>query len=146
MGEPFRKLLKDFKLGEWMEAADGCQCCEAKYKVRILEVEADGTIGAVEWTITHSPDCPENWEPDESPQTETECDVAGWEFMDEPVTLQGRQYYPLKARANIGPCLECGRLVVGGPLILFIDEGRKGQLDFCFECAKKIGIFDMIGR
>jgi len=70
----------------------------------------------------------------------SEMDFAGWEFMDKTFRFRGREYYPLKSRANVGPCLNCGRLVVGVPLILFIDEGRGGELDFCFECVEKLGI------
>jgi len=71
-------------------------------------------------------------------------DVAGWEYMKEPFKFNGREYYPLKCRANIGLCLECGKLIVGAPLILFIEEGRKGELDFCWSCAKKLGILEMM--
>ena len=51
---------------------------------------------------------------------------------------------PLKARGNIGPCLACSCLVVGVPLILFIDEGRKGEFDFCFKCASGLGLLEEI--
>lgn len=131
------KKLKDFKLNEWFEAADGCNLCGAKYKVRIIRRRKNGNYGTIEWTITHSSDCSMI---DSDEATESSQDIAGWEFMPTPLNFRGKEYYPLKAKANIGPCLECWRLIVDVPLILFIDEGRKGELDFCFECANKLKI------
>lgn len=60
---------------------------------------------------------------------------------DKPTHFMGKQYYPFTARANIGICHACEKLIVGVPLILFLDQGRKGQLDFCHECAKERGIY-----
>jgi hypothetical protein len=130
-----RKLLKDYPQDEWMEAADGCEFCGAKHMVKIAEVDETGktgNFGLVVIKTEHGEDCLEL--PDERE------DIAGWDFMDTPHTLLGKEYYPLSSTANIGPCLECGKLVVGVPLILFIEEGRGGELDFCFECAEKLGI------
>ena len=135
--------MKDYPLGEWMEAADSCDFCRCHYEVRIHEGDESGCFGTVEWRIHHKVDCHEVTEYYQgAPVTEiSSMDFAGWEFMGKPIKFRGREYYPLKARANVGPCLECGRLVIGVPLILFIDQGRGGELDFCFECAEKLGIF-----
>jgi len=136
----FRKLLRDYPLGEWIEAADRCECCGAKYEVRIHEVDESGCFGYVEWRVNHRIDCPEVTEYEDAPVTEiSSMDVAGWEFMDKPFRFRGVEYQPLKSRADVGPCLNCGRLVVGAPLIIFIDEG-KGELDFCFECVRELDI------
>jgi len=153
MSEPFRKLLRDFPRGVWFEAADGCETCGAKYKVSIIDLDKDGVFGTVEWAITHKADCPERFAEDmdefigEGEEfTESDWDSAGWEFMPKPFTFLGKQYYPLKSRANVGPCLECGRLIIGVPLTLFIGKGVKGELDFCWECAEKLGIMEMIRK
>jgi hypothetical protein len=148
LSEPFHKLLKDFPKGEWFEAADGCEVCGAKYMVRVTQLYSS-VFGEIEWAITHKSDCPERFAEDmdvgEGKEfTESDWDNAGWEFMPNPLAFRGKQYYPLKSRANIGPCLSCGRLIIGVPLILFIDKGRKGELDFCSECVKRLGIMEMI--
>jgi hypothetical protein len=145
LNEPFHKLLKDYPLNEWFEAADGCEACGAKYKVRVIQLYSS-VFGEVEWAITHKPDCPERFteDMDEEEVTESDWDNAGWEFMPNSFTFRGKQYYPLKSRANIGPCLSCGRLIIGVPLILFIDKGRKGELDFCWECVKRLGIMEVM--
>jgi hypothetical protein len=144
----FNRLLRDFPLHEWFEAADGCDICGAKYEVMIVSIDKEGVFGFVKWRITHKPDCPDrfNEETGEEEAFQYGDDVAGWEFMPEPFTIQGKQYNPLKSRANIGPCVNCGRLVIGVPLILFIEKGKKGELDFCFECVKRLGIMEMIKR
>jgi hypothetical protein len=137
-----RKQLKDYPQDEWMEAADGCEFCGAKHMVKIAEVDETGNFGTVIIKTEHREDCPELFDdpaPVRDPIEEQE-DYAGWEFVDKPYALLGKEYYPLSSRANIGPCLECGKLVVGVPLILFLDKGRGGELDFCFECAEKLGI------
>jgi hypothetical protein len=142
MSEPFHKLLKDFKLNEWFEAADGCEVCGGKAEVMVTHVDDTGTFGMVEWHIDHKADCPEVYGGDEEDSVAVQAvqDFAGWEFMSEPFTFHGRQYYALKSRANIGPCLNCGKLVIGVPLILFIGEGRRGELDFCWGCVKRLDI------
>lgn len=139
--EPFHKLLKDFPQGKWLDAADGCEVCGAKAKVMVEGVFKSGAYGWVRWVIPHKIDCPESEETIEKGQ-----DAAGWEFMPKPFTLKGKQYYPLKSRANIGPCLECGKFIIGVPLILFIDKGRGGQLDFCWGCTKRLGLLEMIKK
>jgi len=137
-----RKLLKDYPLNEWIEAADGCEFCGAKYQVRSTRVDPDENMGDVEYRITHTEDCPEGYyeEGDYDPALAANFDVAGWTYKEKPIKFRGLELYPLESRANIGPCLLCGKLVVGVPLILFIDEGRGGQLDFCFRCAEEKGI------
>jgi len=134
-----RKLLKDYPQNEWTEAADGCEFCGAKHMVLIDWVDDSGNFGRVAWKIEHEEGCPER-----SFTAEEGDDIVGWEFMEKPHVLLGKEYYPLSSRANIGPCLECERLVVGIPLILFIDEGRGGELDFCWSCAKELGILNMV--
>jgi len=133
------KNLKDYLRDEWMEAADGCDLCGAVYQVRVNWVDDTGCFGDIVYRISHTDECPERWESVSEEEGE-ESDYAGWEFMENPFTFKGKQYYPLKSRANIGPCLECGKLIIGVPLILFIDEGKGGELDFCWSCAEKLGI------
>jgi len=145
LGEPFHKLLKDYPRFEWFEAADGCDTCGSKAKVMITHVDEKGFLGDVQWRIFHKPDCLEAYD-EETLGIDAYEDVAGWEFMPNPFTFRGKQYYPLKSRANIGPCLSCGRLIIGVPLILFIEHGEKGELDFCWHCVKKLGILESLTK
>lgn len=138
-------MLKDYIKNEWLEAADRCEYCGAKYVTKITWVDETGCVGDVEWRVYHSSECPDLLELDVeavNPKFIGDFDVAGWEFMKNTVKVAGKEFTPLKSRANIGPCLNCGKLIVGVTLILFINHGKGGELDFCFPCAKKLGLLD----
>jgi len=141
-----RKLLKDYPVKTRIEAAGGCQYCGAKYEVVITFVDESGCFGDVEYSVRHREDCPEGLDEEEGRWHEVQSgsDVAGWEYMDKPVKFFGLEFYPLKSRVNVGPCLICGKLVIGVPLILFLNQGRKGELDFCFPCVQEYGMLDAL--
>jgi len=116
--------LHDFKLNKIYEAADRCDECGGAIFFKITWIDPEThDIGQIEWECSR---CGIN-----------DIDTVGWTVADKPVEFMGKQFHPLTARANIGPCLNCGKLVIGVPLILFLNEGRKGELDFCFTCVKK---------
>ena len=145
----FRKLLSNYPFRKWIRAADGCEFCGAEYEARVTYVDGSGCYGDVEYKILHRKDCPERF--DEETGEEIDCaestfDVAGWEFVSKTFMLNGREFLPLKARANVGPCLNCGRLIISVPLILFIAKGKGGKLDFCFGCAEKMGLLNNLVR
>ncbi len=133
-------FLKDYPRDEWMYAADFCEVCGARRQVKVKEVHGDGLYGVVEIMERHNPGCPMRFESFPNMRS----DQAGWEYMSETVKLYGREYTPLKARGNVAPCLGCGKLIVDVPLILFLDEGLGGELDFCFGCAMELGIIDKL--
>lgn len=154
-----RKLLRDYPLNKWIDAADRCESCGARYQVKVTYVDETGSFGDVEWKVDHIPDCPEglDYDSDIIGIHQEGFDIAGWEYMDKPFTLKARHFYfenlkedlelyPLKSRANVGPCLLCGKLIVRIPLILFIDEGRGGQIDLCGSCAEEMGILKEISQ
>jgi len=134
------KILRDYPVAVWFEAADECECCKSKVPKQPDSSTSWILTSYLEWRINHKPDCPEVTEYLEGALvTEiSSMDFAGWEYMKEPFKFNGKEYYPLKSRANIGSCLECGKLIVGVPLIIFVEEGRRGELDFCFEYTQKL--------
>jgi hypothetical protein len=133
------KRLKDYPRNEWLEAADGCDLCGAKARVMVTWVDESGDQGDVHVQHRHDVDCPDP----EMHGFGEDLDVAGWEFSDKTITLAGREWSTLKSRINIGPCLNCWRLVVGVPLILWPEDGDV-ELDFCFDCAGELGILDRL--
>jgi len=157
MAQTELKRLKDYPLDEWMEAADGCDLCGERAWVKVTWVDESGDYGEAYFKTPHRPDCPnfrdayESWddpwvdypdEPRETPKPVPERrEIAGWEWSERTITLAGREWTTLKARANIGPCLNCMKLVVGVPLILWPSDG-KVELDFCFSCAAELGILN----
>lgn len=138
MSSPIKKLLKDYVQDKWLEAADGCDYCGARYEVKVESMEEDGSFGDVAYRILHKKDCPDRYDPMTGHDTSGEVfhDVAGWTFKRKTVSLLGRKLLPLATRANIGPCLSCGKLIVHAPIILFVDVGKAGELDFCTDCVE----------
>jgi hypothetical protein len=127
------KRLKDFPLNEWMEAADGCDFCKGKTMVRVTFVDESGDFGDVDVQRHHEIDCL-----DQEVFNGWGSDLAGWEY-GKKVELFGKEFSSLKSRVNVALCLNCEKLVVGVPLILWLEEGTV-ELDFCFPCADEIGI------
>jgi len=125
MPKPKKYLFSKYPLKKKLRAADTCNFCGEKLYVKILWRKGD--FGEVEVSC---PKCKESYH-----------DMIGWELMDEPFTLQGKTFYPLKNRANVGPCVSCGKLIAGAPIMLFIREGEGGELDFCLDCFNELKIF-----
>lgn len=126
-------------MDEWMEAADGCDVCGERARVRVTWVDESGDFGDVCVRRRHRSDCLD-------PETggfQDYIDVVGWEWSDRKIAVGGREWTALKSRANVGPCLGCGGLVVGVPLILWPEDGGV-ELDFCFRCAEELGILDLL--
>ena len=125
------KRLKDFPLNQWLEATGECPQCQSKsVQAKVTWVDESGDFGdiALKCLICSF----------------TDHDIAGWKIGSQTHPFLGKQYLPLTSRANVGPCMACEKIVVGVPLILFLDEGRDGELDFCFSCAEKLGLLESI--
>ena len=133
------RQLSDYPIGEPFEAADGCQYCPAKYQLTITRVEGD--LGNVEYSITHHDYCTDRW--DEDGDLEHELEIVGWTLSEHIVRVGVWNGHPLTYRANIGPCLNCWKLVVGVPLILFPADGGY-QMDFCFKCVEDLQLMKLM--
>lgn len=144
------KLLSNYPVNESMQAADGCQYCSAIYSVTVLDVDAETQIGTISSGLIHDPECPDRFEEFEDPysgdldvaeaSTEGIIDIAGWTFHNYSVKVFGGEFPAIASRANVGPCLNCWKLIVSVPLSLFSEE-HNYQLDFCHDCADRLGIF-----
>ena len=134
--------LKDYPGNKWLPGAGECESCGAPYEVLITYLDEGGDYGTVQIKIQHKKGCM-----DEGPYgVFPEPEWAGWEFTGKTHRLLEREFWPLKVRANVGPCLKCWKLVPETPLILFLDEGRGGELDFCFKCAEELGLLDTLKK
>jgi len=134
------KRLKDFPLNEWMDSASFCDC-DRRFKVRVNFVDESGNFGDIEYKVEeHAPDCPMRYDEEtgEDISGQIEQDIAGWEYAMWTVKLLDREFTPIVSRVNHGPCLECGLLIVDVPLILFLEKGKRGELDFCHTCFEKL--------
>ena len=150
MEQRLLKRLKDFPRDTWMEAADKCPVCEGPYMYKVTYVDDEGNLGDILVKAHHREDCPEVLEmgpygPDMGDSWDRR-DLVGWEYAEESVTVAGVEWMPLRAKANVALCLNCQELVVGIPIVLYLDEGEKGELDFCERCAKDLGVLDALTR
>ncbi|NWG10113.1 MAG: hypothetical protein HXX80_07425 [Nitrososphaerales archaeon] len=74
------------------------------------------------------------------------CKTCGYEDEDLLDITYGADYMigdltfkRIVSRGNYSKCVRCGLILTGTndkdfPMILFIDEGRQGELDFCRDC------------
>jgi len=131
---PQLKRLKDYPLNVWQQAADCCEYCGAPYYIQVIFVDESGNYGEVAFKAEHTTDCMLE------PGDKVIHDVAGWEFAEKTVGLFGKEWTPIIARANVGPCLNCWQLV-RAPIIMFLQEGKGGELDVCLKCAAELGFF-----
>ncbi len=72
-------------------------------------------------------------------------DILLIKYHQQPYLIQGREVKRIIARGNYSLCVACGHILSGCsdhdfPLILFINEGKDGQLDLCIGCANLLGI------
>jgi hypothetical protein len=137
-------MLSDYPRNTWFEAAGRCESCWAAPEVQIAFVRKKENMGDVCFRLVHLEDCPERYNFEGEEISGEEPDIAGWEWYPNAVTLpNGKSYNVLSARANVGPCVACGKLIHGVPLILFGEKGR-WEADFCWDCATKDGITKLL--
>jgi hypothetical protein len=135
LGQSELKHLRDFPVDEWFEAADGCNYCGVRYRVMINMLEEGGLYGEVVVRDGHMPECFGASEVDR-------LELAGWEYGSKRVTINGVTYRALWRRCDVTICLNCGRLIVDSPVVVFLDGGRHGELDFCQDCVEEFGLLD----
>ncbi len=126
------KRLKDYPIHEWMETADGCIYCGAKNEIMILAVDESGDMGDIKIRRHHREDCLE-------PEFDEVFDICGWVFSHRKFHIADKEFPTLMSRLNTGPCLNCWKLIVGIPVILFPESGEY-EIDFCDACVEELGI------
>lgn len=109
--------MDDYKVDETYESADECSTCGVKYQI-LITCKQDGFM------VIRSK-CPV-------------CEYAEVEGTGWTIDENGH----ITNRGNVGPCLGCGHLVIDVPIILFPKESNI-ELDFCGDCARRLGIFEM---
>lgn len=137
------RRLKDYPLNEWLEAADTCGMCGAQIHVKVTWVDESGDFGQIETKVEHEEYCAD-LDVGMNPVAHG-FDFVGWEYSHRVITIAGRNWPTFKSRVNTGICLNCEKFVVGIPLIMWPDDGEV-ELNFCFKCAKELGILDLLTK
>jgi len=78
--------------------------------------------------------CGEEWE--------EYAEVEYWKRKT--MTVRGKAYPAVKAWTDIALCSECGIPIFDVPLILSSSEDTTKALIFCWPCANKLGILDLL--
>ena len=60
------------------------------------------------------------------------------------MTVLGREYRALKAWGNISLCSNCDKPIFDVPLILWDSNDKSKALTFHWDCAKELGILDLL--
>ena len=77
-------------------------------------------------------------------------EILGWiKYRDEPEVIKGVSLKVEMESGDLHYCSLCGKVLgscsfcgtdYGMPLMLFLDEGRKGAIVLCTECFNKLGL------
>ena len=141
---PERKLISDFPINRWLDAAGKCQYCEAPYMVMFTFIDPDNSVGDVEIKCQHKDDCMEDFgEYQEGDRLQHYDDMAGWEWSNRYLIWNDIKYFGFASVLNKAPCAECGKMVCDIPLIVW-SQDRAMEVHFCMPCAKRIGILEHI--
>ncbi len=124
------QTARNYPLNQWMEMGDDCEC-GAPREIRITGLTDD--VLFVTKRVHHVPGCYDS--AGESGLIE-ETDMMSWEFNGKTANFGGVDYPVISKYANGCPCLRCCRLT-DTPILLFLKEGRMGELAFCKFCVEK---------
>lgn len=135
-----KKLISDFPLQRWLDAAK-CDECQTPYMVIFTFIDAKKNVGDIQYKCEHSAGCPQY--DFEGSGVEEGSDMAGWEYGKGYMQLNGKIYPGYSSVLNKAPCMECGKMVLDIPLIMWSND-RLFEVHFCFPCARSNGILDRI--
>jgi len=137
-----RKVLKDYPINVWLQAADDCNYCRAPVEIILLNREEPARamtrvhhqIGCSTIELRRGRDL------DASVSIMKKVISVGWEYPESVRTLnfRGVNLPIIRTYVEALPCLICWRIVTGGPIVYFIPQHRgEGLLTFCKFCVEK---------
>ncbi len=124
------QTARNYPLNQWMQMGDDCEC-GAPREIRITNVEHD--VLFVTKRAHHVPGCHDVV--GEFGLVEETANMS-WEFSGKTANFGGVDYPIIWKYANGCPCLRCWRLT-DRPILLFLKEGKHGELAFCKFCVEK---------
>ena len=134
------KVLKDYPMNVWLQAADDCTGCRAPVEIMLLHYrEPTKAITRVH----HRRGCSTielRRDLDARASILKKIISVGWEYPKSLRTFnfRGVNISTIRTYVEAVPCLLCWRIVTGGPIVYFIPQYLGGGLlTFCKFCVEK---------
>ena len=135
-----RKVLKDYPVNLWLQAADDCTGCRAPVEIMLLHHSAPTKAIT---RVHHRRGCSTI-----ELRKVLDSDVSilkkiisvGWEYPQSLRTLnfRGVKFPIIRTHDEAVPCLICWRIVTSGPIVYFLPQHLgEGLLTFCKFCVEK---------
>ncbi len=140
-----RKVLKDYPVNLWLQAADDCTGCRAPVEIILLDREEPARAMT---RVHHQIGCSTI-----ELRRVLDSDVSilkkiisvGWEYPESLSTLdfRGVNFPIIRTHDEAVPCLICWRIVTSGPIVYFIPQHLGGGLlTFCKFCVEKHNLLE----
>ena len=135
-----RKVLKDYPIKAWLQAADDCNYCRAPVEIILLNREEPARAMT---RVHHQMACStiELRRDLEASASIIEKKISvGWEYPEDLRTFnfRGVNLPIIRTHVEAVPCLLCWRIITRGPIIYFIAQHLEGGLlSFCKFCVEK---------
>lgn len=132
---PAPRTLQEFIPKGWHDAADVCSSCGVRYQARV--VADDHGFGSVEWRAGHKVECEYAGDEGEG--------FAGWELSSVYYAIgdDERGFPAYLKMAEVLMCLQCTRLIVDVPILLFSEHLAWA---FCTHCFPGLNVRLRTGR
>jgi len=134
------KVLKDYPINVWLQAADDCHYCRAPVEIVLLNREEPARAMA---RVHHQIGCSAaelRRDEDAGASIQKKMISVGWEYPESLRTLnfRGANLPIIRTHVEAVPCLLCWRIVTGGPIVYFIPQHfGGGLLTFCNFCVER---------
>ena len=135
-----RKVLKDYPINVWLQAADDCTDCMAPVEIILLDREEPARAMT---RVHHRRGCSTiklRKDLDVTPSILEKMISVGWEYSESlrAFNFRGMNISTIMTHSEAVPCLVCWRIVTGGPIVYFIPQHLGGGLlTFCKFCVEK---------
>ena len=135
-----RKVLKDYPINVWLQAADDCTGCRAPVEIVLLDREEPARAMT---RVHHQIGCymiELRRDLDASASIMKKIISVGWEYPESLRTLNFKEMNLPIIRTHVEavPCLLCWRIATAGPIVYFIPQHLGGGLlTFCKLCVEK---------
>ena len=134
------KVLKDYPIDVWLQAADDCPGCRAPVEMILLDRKEPARAIT---RVHHQVGCSTielRRDMDANASTLQKIISVGWKYPENlrTVNFRGVNLPTIRTHVEAVLCLLCWRIVTSGPIVYFIPQHLGGGLlTFCKFCVEK---------